>query len=41
MIRFENITKSYGDNRVIADLNFEIAKGGLVPVAAVKRLPSR
>ncbi|MCB4928201.1 ABC transporter ATP-binding protein [Streptococcus mutans] len=27
MIRFENITKSYGDNRVIADLNFEIAKG--------------
>lgn len=27
MIRFENITKSYGDNRVITNLNFEIAKG--------------
>ena len=43
MIRFEHVTKQYGDNVILNDLNFEIEEGKFViligPVAAEKPPP--
>ena len=45
MIRFEHVTKQYGDNVILNDLNFEIEEGKFViligPSGCAKPLPSR
>lgn len=32
MITFENVSKSWGDNRVLRSLNFEVARGEKVSI---------